>query len=53
MRLQLGLRFILAGVLLCFILLWGIFYSNPKLKELGNGEKAFNEKIWEGGKIKK
>jgi hypothetical protein len=53
MKSQLGLRFIGICFILGVLVTWFIFYKNPQLKELGNGEAAYKEKVWEGGKVKR
>lgn len=50
MKSQLGLRFIGICFILWMLVTWFIFYKNPQLKEIGNGEAAYQEKVWEGGK---
>jgi hypothetical protein len=53
MKSQLGLRFIGICFILWMLVTWFIFYKNPQLKEIGNGEAAYQEKVWEGGKVKR
>ncbi len=50
---SLGLRAIFSFLFGILIVMWLFFYYNPQMKDIGNGEATYQEKVWEGGKVNK